>query len=69
MTGNKVWPPDDFYGYPYGDDKNAEWASPSRKCSKDSHKPADTGMRVSYCKNCNTKMLFLDWEWVEVEER
>lgn len=68
MTGNRVWPPDDFYGYPYGDDKSADWATPSRKCAKDSHKPADTGMRVSYCKNCNTKMLFINWEWEEVQE-
>ena len=68
MSGNKVWPPDDFYGYPYGDDKNAEWASPSRKCAKDSHKHADTGMRVSYCKSCNTKMRFINWEWVEVDD-
>lgn len=64
------WPPDDFWGYPYDDGKEdlSDWKETRGrkwKCAKDSHKPADTGMRVSYCKECETKLVFVDWHWQE----
>lgn len=71
MGGNK-WPPDDLWGYPYGDmsEDKSDWKETHGrkwKCSKDSHIPADTGMRVSYCKDCETKLVFVDWVWKEAE--
>jgi len=69
MAGDKnKWPPDDFIDHWYGRDKSDDWHPRSRKCSKDFHKPADTGMRVSYCKACDTKLVFENWEWVEIPE-
>jgi hypothetical protein len=52
------------------DEHDGAWSWPyysSSKCPKDYHKPADTGMRVSYCKKCDTKLIFVDWVWKEAE--
>lgn len=68
---NKPWPPDDDWPYYHYKDNVDDWNNSVGhiKCTKDSHKPADTGMRISYCKICNTKMAFIDWAWEEVENK
>lgn len=63
--GDKKWPPDDWDTYWYARDKSDDWHPANKKCPKDSHKPADTGMRISFCKHCETKLIFDNWEWRE----
>lgn len=65
---DRSWPPSNWDDSWYSRDKSDDWHPPSRKCPQDSHIPADTGMRVSYCKNCETKLIFINWEWKEANE-
>lgn len=67
-TGNS-WPPDEDWNY-YNTMSEEEWRNSvgQRKCTKDSHNPADTGLRISYCKICETKLVFTDWAWKEADK-
>ena len=56
-----LWNPENWGETPETQAKNKQ------RCPKDSHKHADTGMRVSYCVRCNAKLSFENWEWKEIE--